>query len=298
MSTSDTVSDLTPEELAFLETIVDDTPTPLSPQGARMVELGLSDKKARRLDRCGGAFQFVRHGDHPAQRQNISRCGYRSCQGCAACKAFQQYMRYKPMRGMIGAHFTHLEIYRPFSLDDSEEYIRYVNATIKHFLPEGTIGKTVRREDEFVTKVLHAAPISSETRKCIMHALAMGWLECRMVPAIRNVEDFDKVLSHVLLPELPQDAGERAEFEVALQGVHQCVALVPSKHVNKESALTVLVHLPDPGDANKLVKRRVPRCKHCGGGCTHHTQSFPAHASLQELSKARWVPYFDPPSSP
>lgn len=277
---------LSPEQDTQLNTPIEDLR--LSPHAQALVDCGL-EHKAVRLTLCGSEYRFVKHGTCKAQRQNISRCGYRSCYGCAKCKAFQQYERFKLMGDMIQSHFTHMEFTHPFDLERADINIPFIHEVIAREFPDGTIDKTVWRGAKLVTKMLHVRPISNELRMRV--TMLMASLGISVATAVRNKNEFQKVLESVTEMGLPESPAERALFELIFEGRHQLQTLVGSKNVNRASALTLLVPMPDPLDTNKAVMRRVPRCKQCGMPCTHYSQVFSAISTLDDFSRKRWRSY-------
>jgi hypothetical protein len=264
---------------------------PLSPEAQVLAELLGDETKARRLDACGDKYCFVRHDEHPVQRQNISQCKLRCCVGCGDIQAMKQFSRYRLMETLVTDHFTHLEIFHEFSLEHSTRNIKHIHHVIRTMLPDCVFAKTVPRRGQLVTKVIYARVLTNALRINILQAIHAK-VEVRMLVAIRHKADFAKVLEHVTLSELPKDDHRlRAEYEFILRGCHQYVVTLPSKLVNRECPLTILVVEPDPNDPTKTIKTRRPRCKKCGHAVNYHTQTFCGAFSLERLSKQYWVPY-------
>jgi hypothetical protein len=220
----------------------------------------------------------------------------RSCANCALLFAKEKYQEFAHVAGLLGTHFTHIEIFHPLDIKTNAETTRAIHQHLREILPGGVLAHEGYKQDQMVTKVLCTVDISNETR--IKLAQALG-AEVRMQTEIVYRAQFVRVLTSVLAPDLPLGA-LAGDFEAALGGAHQFMAIrLKGKPVigpTPDTSLPLPEYEPPSGhDENIIVMHAHYHCPRCGRRAVRMKNWLPATADQKMFEREPWLTIVEAP---
>jgi len=295
-------SDLTPEQLAQLEEVIDHVDPHESDYLKRLRELKLGSR-ADRNSVCGKYYRYYKHGAKNGQPEHVwkspaSRCMLRSCPFDAKVQAFEQIQKFLPVEKLVISHFTYLEISFPLTEPGPTQVLaKKLQVLLSRNLPhKGTLTKLGYRRDIMVLKALHCTAITNDAR--IALSLLVSQEGATMTTMIYHRSEFPKVLKLTMGMEIPIDGRTRAEFEATLAYMKQITSVgIPKEFVQDKALYTNTMEFESPIDPRIKVRLGIKRCPKCGILPEFCSDWVMESHSIDKLRNKKWHTHSpDPPN--
>ena len=277
----------------------EDEPRFRKAQARALHALGLVSK-AIRLEACGTVWRYMGNDICEPWRENNSRCGFRSCVPCAHRDAKIALALYGPLGAskliadtILFGDWRDVLPCSPAVLRDLGNRLVALRRSIGHRVPLfARIGMFMGHA---TMRLLYGGPDAASVNKQVLKFFP------KMHVALRPKSEFETALALLLDPQLSQDPGERAAYELMFNGIRQLrVSGVSRAELNVYGGKTITPksevldpRFPCP-DCGEPAIRKVSCCPDCGKPPTwisQWTNKDPRDVKPTDLKRYNVVPY-------